>query len=696
MIPARNNYWLLDSVAGWQMQTGEGIYLTPTEGDITLDPLPGSAVFLDSSLVCGITCPVALTGDAKGRAFVMDGATNRVTVLDLCAKTARTITAFGGAGTALRHFKSPRSLTVLPSGAIAVADTGNNRVQLFSGPPYVLLHVWAAPDRPMRPCAVASSCGMVYILDRKTRTILRVRATGEWLDPIGAGVLTDPVELAVSGNQTVAVVDGRGANAVIVIFPPNGDKPVRLTLAAAPLSLTFDNTGNLYAGTGNALVAKIEPDTSQLSGWSLGGEGVSDSDGSVTKVAWLAGQGLAAILDDATASAPASTVPRLFTMDPAGTYRLTGSFTTDPLDSSIETCSWHRVKVIGSVPSGTSLFVESQTSDDNINWAPFVSCGVLGGDCPDCLIQSVPGRYLQLRFTLQSNGVATPQIHALQVFFPRQSYLQYLPAVFQDDDESRLFLDRFLSIFQTTFDDLDTFLDNLWQIFDPLMTPKKVFPWLAAWVDLPINAGSTLAQQRQWLKAAFQTYLIRGTVAGLEQVIQEYAGVENIRILEHYRLRNWTSLPLEGGLGAGARLWSNNLYARFQMGISSTVGSFRLTNAPQPASEPYNWGANQFSVLFPANPYTVSTAAAQVQTILAREQPAHTQSFLCPIFSRLRVGVQATLGVDAYVGKANAMILGKLATLNYDSVLARSQADRDTQALGLSPYPRLGVDARIL
>jgi phage tail-like protein len=405
---------------------------------------------------------------------------------------------------------------------------------------------------------------------------------------------------------------------------------------------------------------------------------------------------LAAILDDSTVSAPASTAPRLFTMDPAGNYRLTGSFTTDPLDSSIETCSWHRVKVIGSVPSGTSLFVESQTGDDNINWAPFVSCAVLGGDCPDCLIQSVPGRYLQLRFTLQSNGVATPKIHALQVFFPRQSYLQYLPAVFQDDDESRLFLDRFLSIFQTTFDDLDTFLDNLWQIFDPLMTPKKVFPWLAAWVDLPINAGSTLAQQRQWLKAAFQTYLIRGTVAGLEQVIQEYAGVENIRILEHYRLRNWTSLPLEGGLGAGARLWSNNLYARFQMGISSTVGSFRLTNAPQPASEPYNWGANQFSVLFPANPYTVSTAAAQVQNILAREQPAHTQSFLCPIFPRLRVGVQATLGVDAYVGKANAMILGKLATLNYDSVLARSQADRDTQALGLSPYPRLGVDARIL
>ncbi|HEY1758770.1 MAG TPA: phage tail protein [Bryobacteraceae bacterium] len=695
MTPSRNKYWLLDSVAGWQTQSSDGTFLTPKEGDITLDPLPGSAVFLDAGLVSCITCPVALAGDAKGRVFVLDGATNRVTILDLTAKTARVITAFGGPGAELRHFKTPRSLTVLPSGSIAVADTGNGRVQLFSGPPYVLLHVWGAPDVRMQPCAVSSGgCDIVYILDRKSRSILRVRATGEWLDPIGAGVLTDPVELAVGGDETLAVVDGRGANAAIVIFPPNGDKPVRLTVVAAPLSLSFDSAGNLYVGTANALVAKLEPDSTQLSGWSLGGEGVSDADGSVTKVASIAGQGLVALLDDSTAIAPAA--PRVFSMDAAGTYRLTGSFTTNPLDSSIETCSWHRVNVMGTVPDGTSLLVESQTSDDNINWAPFVQCAVLGGNCPDCLIQSVPGRYLQLRFTLQSNGTTTPRIHALQVFFPRQSYLQYLPAIFQDDNQSRLFLDRFLSIFQTTFDGLDSFLDNIWQIFDPYMTPKAVFPWLAAWVALPIDAGMTLAQQRKLLKVAFQTYLIRGTVTGLEQVIQEYTGVANIRILEHYRLRNWTSLPLAGGLDQGARLWSNHLYARLQVGVSSTIGAFRLTNAPQPASEPYDWGANQFSVLFPANPYTVSDTAAKLQTILNREQPAHTQSFLCPVFPRLRVGVQATLGVDAYVGKANAMILGKLATLSYDSVLARSQADRDAQALGLSPHPRLGVDARIL
>jgi phage tail-like protein len=696
MIPERNNYWLLDSVAGWQMNpaiASTGIAYTAAEGDITLGPLPGAATFLDGSLAGSIACPVALASDCKGQVFVLDGVPNRVSILNFGASLARRIVAFGGRGAQLRHFKSPGSLTVLPSGSIAIADTGNRRVQLFSGPPYVLLKVWGSPEIAITPVAVAGDhCSIVYIADQASKTILRVRSSGEWLESLGAGVLTNPIELAVGPDQTVAVVDGTGAGAAIVIFPPNGDKPVRLTLVASPLCLTFDSSGNLYAGTANAIVAKLQPDSTQLSGWSLGGDGVSDVDGSIVKLTWTEAAGLIGILNSATAGV----APRLFSMNPTAVYQLNGSFVIGPLDSDIESCTWHRVRLMGTVPATSSVSVSSATSDDSVNWTPFVPCAVLGGTNPDCLVQSSPGRFLQLAFNLQSAGAVTPQIHALQVYFPRQSYLQYLPAVFQDDDQSRLFLDRFLSIFQTTFDNLDSFLDNLWQVFDPNLTPANVFPWLASWIALPIDPSMPLAQQAQLLKTAFQTYLIRGTVSGLEQVVQAYTGVENIRILEHYRLRNWTFLPLSDGLNEGVRLWSRKFYARLQVGVQSTVGSFRLTNEPEPASEPYDWGANQFSVLFPANPYTAAETSAAIQTVLDREQPAYTESFLCPVFPRLRVGVQATLGVDAYVGKANAMILGKLATLSYDSVLARSQADRDVEALGLSLYPRLGEDARIL
>jgi phage tail-like protein len=699
MVNARDQYWLLDSVAGWQTNPVSGIYEDPDTGDLSLDPLPGNAAFLNSELAGKLKCAMALAADASGRIFALDGSTCQITILDLDKNRSELISAIGGPGSSLRHLRHPRSLAVLPSGAIAIADTGNRRVQLFSAAPYALIRVWGSPDFELQPCAVATDhCGILYILDRVTRSVLRVRATGEWLEPIGKDVLSDPVNLAVGPQQQLAVVDGRGANAVIVLFPAGGAKPLRLDLAKSPLSLAFDAQGDLCAGTANALISKLENDDSPPYGWSLGGDGVSDADGQVTSVVWTARHGLLGILTNFTPNDQGVIVPpQVFSMDPAAAFARSGSFLTAALDSNIEACVWHRVQITGAVPANSRLTIESATSDsENANWSSFVPCATVTGDNPDCLIQSVPGRFLQLRFTLQSDGTVSPRIHSLKIFFPRQSYFQYLPAVFQDDPQSRLFLDRFLSIFQTTFDSLDAKLDNLWQFFDPLATPPALLPWLADWIDFPLDPTQPLAQQRTLLKNAFSSYVTRGTLAGLQKSIQDWTGVQNVRILEHFRLRNWTFLPVSTGLGQGTRLWSHNFYARLQVGVSSQIGSFRLTNSPEPASEPYDWGANRFSVLFPANPYTFSGTSAQVQKIVDREKPVYTQSSLCPIFPRLRIGVQATLGVDAYVGKVNKMILGKLATLSYDSVLAPSQTVREVRALGLRPYPRVGVDATIL
>jgi Phage tail protein (Tail_P2_I) len=224
----------------------------------------------------------------------------------------------------------------------------------------------------------------------------------------------------------------------------------------------------------------------------------------------------------------------------------------------------------------------------------------------------------------------------------------------------------------------------------------KYFPWLAAWLALPLDAEMKPEKKRALLKTAFQRYLVRGTVGGLEQVIQDYADVPFARVLEHFRLRNWPLLSLEAGLDQGARLWSENLYRRLQVGTNSRIGSFQLTNTPEPAMEPFDFSANRFSVLFPADPYTVDTTKAKVQRVVDREKPAYAQAILCPIFPRLRIGIQATLGVDAVVGKVTPLVLGRMSTLSYDSVLSCSQAERDARVLGMSRHPRVGMDAKIL
>jgi len=669
MTEATSTYWLLDSVAGWRQAAGTGVFFAPPDGDLILDTLPGTA----TSLTSAVKCPSAIAADGKGRLFVLDSSAAAVTVLDRgnCQRPPLPIT-----------LSRPAAIATLPGGELAVAEPGNHRVLLFSGPPYALLQIFEAG----RPCSVASDgCGIVYVLDRATQTVLRFCSTGKPLAPLGKGLLQKPSQIAAAKDGTLAVVDG----AQIIVFPPKGGEPLTVKKADAPLCVTFDGSNNLFVGTADGLVAKLEPDMNELDGYKLGGEGVADPDSTVTQIAWTAGRGLTVVLNNGT--------PRLASLDPAGAFALAGTFQTIPLDSGIEKCNWHRVQIIGSVPPESSLLIQTATSETKDGDFNLLSDGILtSGDNPDCLVQSQPGRYLQLTLTLRSSGTVTPRIHAIKVLFPRQSYLSYLPAVFQEDEESRLFLDRFLSIFQTSFDAFDALIDTIWQYFDPFTVPDKFFPWLAAWVALPLDPGMSLDSKRTLLSTAFQSYLLRGTVAGLEQVIQAYTGVPSIRIVEHFRLRNWPQLSRDSFLDQGARLFSRNYYARLQVGVNSSVGSFRLTNAPEPPSEPFDFGANKFSVLFPAHPYRADAPKKAVQKIVEREKPAHTQAYVCPVFPRLRVGVQSTLDVDAYVGGVDPMILCRVSTLGYDSVLACSPLECDVRELKTSLRPRAGIDARIL
>ena len=80
---------------------------------------------------------------------------------------------------------------------------------------------------------------------------------------------------------------------------------------------------------------------------------------------------------------------------------------------------------------------------------------------------------------------------------------------------------------------------------------------------------------------------------------------------------------------------------------------------------------------------------------MEREKPAHTQAILCPVFPRFRVGVQATVGVDSVVGGLSPLVLNRIATLGYDTVLPCSAAEQRVQKLGTSPRPRVGVSLKL-
>jgi hypothetical protein len=146
----------------------------------------------------------------------------------------------------------------------------------------------------------------------------------------------------------------------------------------------------------------------------------------------------------------------------------------------------------------------------------------------------------------------------------------------------------------------------------------------------------------------------------------------------------------------GTRLWSRDYYRRLQLGVYSRVGYFDLTGEPEPDIEPLAWGANEFTVFFDCDPYQVSATQNSVSQVVEREKPAYTKANYAPVFPRMRVGVQSTLGVDTRIGEITPLLLGTTGTLDYDSILSCSKTETHLRAQHATLRPQLEVNTRLL
>jgi phage tail-like protein len=636
---------------------------------------------------------------------------NLVKCIDLARSSVSTLPAIGGKGVTPRQLNEPRGIALLSTGAIVVSDTGNHHVKIFAPATYALLQDWGendALDQPRQgngqkmfrfPWAVAvDACNVVYVVDRGNRRIQKVRADGVWQDELSDKQWVSPTLLALGPEGMIALVDA-GVNAVLLI-----KSGISQTLSGVnrPRCVAIDSEARVYVGDDDGLIHVFVPDPNNLNEYQLAGSGVMGFDGGIVDLVWDNTYGLLAIVAETSNGRRR----RLWKINPKGAPVRTGTFITQALDSNIPNCQWHRVLLNASLPKGTSIQIDSfsaETKPDpaqadtaaqvvdplDPSFDQWKLCIKAGGDNPDCMVQTGPGRYLWLRLIFSSNGMNSPDLRWLKVFYPRVSYLQYLPAVYQEDENSRLFLDRFLSIFQTEFDDLDRQIDRIWQLFNPGSVPAKALRWLASWLALDVDPAWSESKLRKMLKKAFQAQCKRGTVKGLVHAIHDYAGAHAV-VVEHFKLRQLPILSAGPALSDGVRLWSKNFYKRLQLSANSRIGDFQLVSDPAPDVEPLDRDANQFTVLFVANPYESSDTEQKIGQVVERDKPVHTQAAICPMLPRFRVGVQSTVGIDSVVGGITRLTLNRLSTLGYDSILGCSPQEQKLRELGLTPRPVVG------
>jgi phage tail-like protein len=617
-----------------------------------------------------------------------------------------------------RQFIQPAQIAIAGTN-LYVADPEAHRVQVFDLVTLALRYVW--DDRDWLPQDVAASRQSAYILDRANGRVYRHRPGIDRLQKIvdlserkqcWTRVAVDRHERLYLYNSVrhaleifAEAVRGRW------VFQREVDDAGDVRESFDPPAITLDAKGrfclpaSLRAELGRKL--QIPPRN-------------------------------CCYFDRTTAE-----VARVEPGEPMGSplYERAGTWTSTRLDSEIYRCQWHRLVIdIAHLPPGSRIEVLAFTSGDthydhevvvlpDEDWQrALVVDGRMQADAlasgaqqANCLVQSREGQHFWLRVRLMGDGYDTPEVSAMRIYYPRDSYVKYLPAVFVQDEESRWFLERFLSITQTEWDDLERRIRNSAAYFDPRAVPAgDAMRYLAGWIGLPLEGMWTDEQNRRLLTAMPALLKQRGTLGGLQRFLRVYlanlSGVDEgdqaqigmPMLLEGYRERNHTLLDdsqeaqaLEGH----ALLWSDSVSDRFQLDVHSTEGDARLVSVGDPDLDLFATYANRFRVYIPAAWVRSADDERILRRALDGEKPAHTDYDLHLVEPRFRIGIQARLGVDAIIGalpapttlqrepgkEPDAPLFGEpRGRLGYDTILGGDEPTAQQRRT-----PRLGLDTRL-
>ncbi len=271
------------------------------------------------------------------------------------------------------------------------------------------------------------------------------------------------------------------------------------------------------------------------------------------------------------------------------------------------------------------------------------------------------GRYLFVALELDGSPQSSPRVDSVTAFCPRQSYLRYLPELYQEDDRSAAFLEQYLSVFESVFADIEAEIDDIGRYFDPDAVPSEALSWLEQWLAVETDENWPEDARRELLSRAPALYKRRGTKAGLQSMLELY--------LRHTGSASATPSPAsspgdggfdgDGGSGVdGGRPAAPTATADGGDGtVGDTPSGHRLffiddddlacierdsvrRQYPLPASDPQS-----FAVF--CGPFETDDERAAIESIVASGKPAHVGADVVEIDDELSLEGDTFLGINS-------------------------------------------------
>lgn len=573
---------------------------------------------------------------------------------------------------------------VLDKHTLWANDKSNHRVLGFSRENYQIKYVldrYFTEDREefLDPIDIGmDSHGDLFVLDRKSSNIRIVKydSMGNFIKIAFELDLEKPVGFAFGNKNNLWVIDGKK----LLRFKESDSKfipgfPLNLSSISEdfqPSSIVFDRNANIFISDGSkGLVHQFGSDGRYV-GKVSGFEGQIQINGLTT---------------DPQFNLYISSDKGISKLSAGGTFtKETGinySYYTKTLDSGITGCQWHRIALEAEIPDRTLLEVSYSLSDNAFlkemidtkitedipaqEKAGFID-GKLDWSKPeknpgDMLFREKNGRYLWLRLKLSTfDEKVRPSVTRMKILYPRISYLRYLPAIYQENPASKEFLERFLSIFETAFYDLETKISNISRYFDPDTVPQHFLTWLASWLNMALEEEWPEHKKRRFIREASGLYRSRGTPAGLEKIIEICTDKKPV-IQEHSKIK---PMVLNGALKLGINSFLIQTPVRgFNLGDDSILGRVALLDQEQSSGDPFLPLAYRFTVILDLSAREAELYEKGLRRIIEENKPAHTAYDLRFVSSGgayagmhtgmdlrpIRLGITAAIGSGIITGR---------------------------------------------
>jgi len=254
-----------------------------------------------------------------------------------------------------------------------------------------------------------------------------------------------------------------------------------------------------------------------------------------------------------------------------------GIFLSRIFDSGERGCEWHRLTVSleNGTPEDLRLTVYAADSEEFISGGrrlnilsvfedPTLSlqqkrelfeplAQKKTADAADVLLHGITGRYIWVLAELYSRSDKPAVFREIRLILPASSWIDYLPQIYRRGDGDSHFLERYLAIFQTVYEELDARIADSAYYFDPECTEYEFLLWLAEWIDISDSWLWEEEKLRRFIMKAISLYRRRDTRESLEKIIELYTG-EKPYIVEEFSLNRYagtefyekTLLPMYG------------------------------------------------------------------------------------------------------------------------------------------------------